>query len=62
MNSRILLRKCYDAMNAANELIHDYRNSPGKVINNTKQVDPVIHNLRVVLSEIETFYNHKEKT
>jgi hypothetical protein len=37
----------------ANDLIHGYRNNPGHIMNNARQVDPVIHRIRVAIYEIE---------
>ncbi len=47
------MQKILDAMIAANELLHAFRNEPKTITNNARQVDPVIHDLRVAIFELE---------
>jgi hypothetical protein len=48
-----MLIKYLDAMIAAHKLLGDYRNDPGSITNKARQVDPVIHDLRVAIYELE---------
>lgn len=47
------MEKYLKVMKDAYVLLHLYRNNPEQVMNNARQVDPVIHDLRVSMSEIE---------
>ena len=48
-NLSALIKTLQDAL----DLLHLYRNSPEKVVNNARQVDPIIRALRVRLGELQ---------
>lgn len=51
----INLKDAQDVMLQAHDLIYKFRNDPDSIVSNARDVDPVLHDLRVMIDMIEVY-------